>query len=170
MQVVDLSYSGGCGLLVVLPKLGIPLSKAIASITPAGAVSDIVDGLEKQELRLFLPRLQVDTGAVSVADALRHIGLCSIFRTDADFTGLTSRPETVVDTVIHRATIAVDEEGTVAAAASALGMMVTSSLWLRPRQPVVMRVDRPYLMLIFLRRTRSILFAAAVSVAARASD
>ena len=59
-----------------------------------------------------------------------------------------------MDDVYHKAFVAVDEEGTEAAAATAVVMRLTSA----PAEQVEMRVDRPFLFLIRDNETGAILF------------
>ena len=61
--------------------------------------------------------------------------------------------------MIHQANIDVDEKGTEAAAATAVGMRVTSM----PAEPVTMRVDRPFLFALRDVPTGTILFLGQVT-------
>jgi serpin B len=77
----------------------------------------------------------------------------------ADFSGLTGRPPqqapTAIDQIVHRAVIEVSEESTEAAAATAVGVMVTSA---KPVEPLQFRVDRPFLYYLVDDRTGAVLF------------
>ena len=64
--------------------------------------------------------------------------------TDADFSGMTSAEAVHVGAVLHEAFVAVDEEGTEATAATAVGMQARG----RPSQPKLVTVDRPFLFVI----------------------
>jgi serpin B len=81
----------------------------------------------------------------------------------ADFSGMTSRPPReaplAISDVIHRAVIDVTEEGTEAAAATAITMM-TSSM---PRNVEPFVVDRPFLFYIADEATGAILFEGRIS-------
>ena len=76
----------------------------------------------------------------------------------ADFSGITGRPlseeRLVISQIIHRAVIEVQEEGTEAAAATAIEMSRTSA----PPNPEPFRVDRPFLFYILDYATGAILF------------
>lgn len=113
------------------------------------------------ELQLWLPKVTLDSEVRSLVRPLRQLGATLLFSPAADLSGLTSFTPAYVSDVLHRATIEVDEHGTVAAAATATAM-VLSARGGTPR-PIQMRVDRPYLMLIRLRRTGAILFASTVT-------
>ncbi|MFN2243716.1 MAG: serpin family protein, partial [Anaerolineae bacterium] len=81
------------------------------------------------------------------------------FSEDADFSGMTGKRDLFLADVLHKAFVAVDEEGTEAAAASA-AVMVPS---MAPRDmPLRLRIDRPFLFLIRDLKTGAILFAGRV--------
>ena len=79
----------------------------------------------------------------------------------ADFSGLTGRsPQqapTAIDQIVHRAVIEVSEESTEAAAATAVGVMITSAAP-KPVEPLQFRVDRPFLYYLVDDRTGAVLF------------
>ena len=166
MQAIDLSYMGGCGLLVVLPAARSSLRQTLLQLSAPGAFDRLVDGMQTRPCSLWLPRLAIDSGTFSLSEQLRDLGATSMFTPHAHFGGMTTL-QTWVDAVVHRATISLDETGTVAAAATAT-MMLGASLH-RPRPPAEVRVDRPFLMLIRLRRTGEILFGATVTTPSAAS-
>jgi len=78
----------------------------------------------------------------------------------ADFTPLGS-PQFVIGDVLHKTRLEVDEEGTVAAAVTAItapmGMPAPRKL-----QKKILTIDRPFAVLLCDRRTGAILFAGVV--------
>ena len=62
-----------------------------------------------------------------------------------------------IEDVLHKAVIEVNEEGTVAAAATAV--MMTRSL---PPPPVELKVDRPFLFVVYDQPAKTVLFAAKI--------
>jgi serpin B len=86
---------------------------------------------------------------------LSQLGMPLAFSSsDADFSGMTGKPELFISDVIHKAFIAVDEAGTEAAAATAVIMKATSA----PQAPVQVTVDKPFIFLIRDNKTDAILF------------
>jgi serpin B len=65
--------------------------------------------------------------------------------------------QTYIRDVLHKAVIEVNEQGTVAAAATAVVM--TRSL---PPPPVRVKLDRPFLFVVYDRPAKTLLFAAKV--------
>ena len=94
--------------------------------------------------------------------AFRQLGMNDAFDDRrADFSGMTGRPEPQgalkIDEIIHRAVIEVMEDGTEAAAATAVIMMPRSAV-ARPAPPEPFRVDHPFLFYIVDHPTGAILF------------
>ena len=78
----------------------------------------------------------------------------SAFNDLADFSGMTGEKDLFISDIFHKAYVKVDEEGTEAAAATAVVMQVTSA----PADPLQLTVDRPFLFLIRDHQTQSVLF------------
>ena len=74
----------------------------------------------------------------------------------ADFSGMDGTNDLFISALIHKAFVEVNEEGTEAAAATAV-VMETKGIHI-PEEPVVFRADHPFLFLIRDNRTGSILF------------
>jgi serpin B len=78
-------------------------------------------------------------------------------RDHADFSGIADRRVPLcVDVAAHRCVVAVDEDGTEAAAATFLGVVFKRMR--REDRPRVFQADHPFLFLIRQRSTDSILF------------
>jgi serpin B len=109
-------------------------------------------------LDLSLPRFKTAFKAELVTP-FREAGLRLPFDpNEADFSGMTGRPlsqeRLAISQIVHRAVIEVQEEGTEAAAATAIEMSRTSV----PPDPEWFRVDRPFLFYVVDHATRAILF------------
>jgi serine protease inhibitor len=81
------------------------------------------------------------------------------FTDRADFAGMTGEVQLEIAAVVHEAFIAVDEEGTEAAAATAVVMRVASAR----RPEVKLTVDRPFLLVLHDTATGTPLFIGRVS-------
>ena len=78
---------------------------------------------------------------------------------DADFSGMTGDQSLFISDVVHQAFIAVDDEGTEAAAATAV-MMAPSAL---PPEPVALTVDRTFVFVIRDAPSGAVLFVGRVT-------
>jgi serpin B len=128
---------------------------------PATAFLQKVAGaLSGQQVELYLPRFEF-TYAKEVSDVLAGMGMASAFQPDkADFSGMTQREKLFIGAALHKAFVAVDEEGTEAAAATVLVMKGSA---MPPEQPQVFRADHPFVFLIRHQETGALLFLGRVA-------
>jgi serpin B len=102
---------------------------------------------------LALPRFETRFDA-RLREALQAVGLTAPFQT-AQLLGIADDPRLVLDEAIHQTFLAMDEEGTEAAAATALGFRATGA---PVGEPVPVVLDRPFLFRIVDRETGATLF------------
>jgi serpin B len=113
-------------------------------------------GCYPYDLRLFLPRFSIDMRAV-LNPLLAAAGMSRAFdRATADFSGIISQEPLYISAVIHQANIDVDEHGTEAAAATAVGMDTGGGPAALDQYTV--RFDRPFLFFVRDVETGAILF------------
>ncbi len=151
-QLVELPYVGSeLSMVILLPAEG--TFERFARALDAQAIEAMLRGVEQAQVSLTLPRFRYEA-EVKLGDALTQLGMAQVFTTDADFSGMTGKPDLYIDNVYHKALVAVDEKGTEAAAATAV-VMVLKAIGV---QPVEVRVDRPFIFLIRDVETGTILF------------
>lgn len=177
-QEFEVPYANVDGTQIVdLPYVGERLSMSVI-LPPDGEFEDTRDGLtgdrldeligatSNREGELWLPHFEFSTD-FKLSQTLEALGMPSAFDPSvADFNDMYIREESsldpdqevAIDEVYHEAFVAVDEEGTEAAAATAVvGGAITTSLG--PDQgPFQMMVDRPFLFAIRDRETDTVLF------------
>jgi serpin B len=108
---------------------------------------------------LSLPRFSYES-AFGLNDSLRALGLTDAFDPDlADFSGMDGAQDLFIGSVLHKAFVAVDENGTEAAAATAVIMQITSAI---VGEPIEFTVDRPFIFLIRDNQTGTVLFVGRV--------
>ena len=142
-QAVRLGYAGGSlAMTVVLPEEG--GFDALSAAVAAGGLPEILAAPRPGGVLLSLPRWKFRT-QVPLQDALVALGMVTAFdEADADFAGMTREVKLHVSAVLHEAFVAVDEEGTEAAAATVVGMSTTSA----PVFEHEVVLDRPFLFVI----------------------
>jgi len=152
-QAVELPYVGGSlGMVAIVPDAG--TFEAFQSALDAATVGSILDTLTSRQVMLGFPRFEFRTQA-QLKPALSELGMPIAFTEDADFSAMSSQgDELLIQDVVHEAFISVDEEGTEAAAATAVVVGTTSA----PADPVDLTVDRPFIFLIHDAETGAILF------------
>jgi serpin B len=141
-QAVRMAYAGNdLAMTIVLPDEG--RLTDVETAVGGGDLPSILASVEATSVGLALPRWTFLT-ATLLNDALQALGMRTAFTGDADFSGMTTQMDLVVAAVLHQVFIAVDEDGTEAAAATAVVVDETSAML--PDQSVV--VDRPFLFVI----------------------
>ena len=142
-QVVLLPYAGvPLAMAIVLPDGPLaPLSEALGD----GGTRGLLDGVQPARVQLSLPRFRI-TAEFELNAVLQQLGVVRAFGHRADFTGITAAERLAVSHVLHKAYIDVDENGTEAAAATAVAFRVLGYRAEPP--PVTVTVDRPFLFAI----------------------
>lgn len=168
-QVVYLPYEAeGLGMYVILPgeQGAAALLADVAAHMSGGGVPDELTAIETADVALGLPRVNAASGG-SLKEALKAAGLGGAMELGADFSGMTDDYDLFIGNVIQNCALEVGEEGTRAAAVTAVAMDAGSAY--QEAQPKSMTVDRPYIMLITLSGedgasdVQEILFAAVVN-------
>ncbi len=141
-QAVLLPYrSSRLAMAVVLPDG--PLSALAPRLT--GGLGPLLEGAAQRSVALSLPRFR-QRASFGLIPALRHLGVADAFTDAADFSGITPAERLFISAVVHQAYIDVDEQGTEAAAATAIVMRPMALR--READPIRMVVDRPFLFAI----------------------
>jgi serpin B len=156
-QAVLLPYRGaGLAMAVVLPD------GPLAALRPtvAAGLGGMLAGTARHQVTLSLPGFRLEA-AFDLIPVLRRLGVNDAFSHAADFSGITEAEPLLINTVAHKAYIDVDEQGTEAAAATAVGMRAAAAF--RSPPPVTMIVDRPFLFAIIDTTTGLSLFLGQVS-------
>jgi serpin B len=155
-QAVELPYDGReLSMVILLPsREGF---EAFEESLDGERLQAIVEDLEYGQVFLTMPKFEFDSG-FSLKEALIAMGMPAAFSAEADFSGMTGDRALSIADVIHKAFVSVDEEGTEAAAATAV-VMVESAM---PGQPVEVTVDHPFIFLIRDIQTGTILFVGRV--------
>ncbi len=150
LQVVELPYAGeDLSMVVLLPNEIDGLARLETDLTVEN-LDRWTSRLRERDVSVFLPRFEI-TLPFDLTETLRAMGMVDAFE-NADFSGM-AEGLLFIAAVLHKAFVKVDEEGTEAAAATAVIMARGV-----PEPPPVFRADHPFLFLIRENATGSILF------------
>jgi serpin B len=154
-QAVELPYDGNeIAMDIIMPDAG--KFTSFESAMTADKVNGIIGSLQNSFIALTLPKFSFDS-SFSLKSALSALGMPIAFDPNqADFSGITGNTDLHISDVVHKAFVAVDEEGTEAAAATG----VVIGLAAMPQNS--MTVDRPFIFLIRDIKTGAILFVGRV--------
>ena len=168
-QAVDLPYHGGeLSMTILLPDEG--RFREFEDSIDATLVDGVLDDIEEQNVLLTMPKFEFES-KFRLDKTLKKMGMPNAFdELKADFSGMNGRSCPgggclVIAAVIHKAFVSVDEEGTEAAAATAV---LFDLLGGRP-EPISVTVDRPFIFLIRDRATGAVLFLGRMELATEES-
>ena len=156
------SYNLQLSMLVVLPRKNYGLTTLERQWATGDTYMKVAAGLHKEKTVIVsLPRFSMEMAFV-LKPVLCDLGAELAFSDDADFSGISEEPLKISE-VVHKAFVEVKEEGTEAAATTAVGMVMPmcARFGLRP-EPKVFKADHPFLFFIRDRETNAVLFSGRV--------
>lgn len=153
VQILDMPYAGNdLSMIVLLPALDVGVTRLEEPLT-LETLAKWTSYLDWMKVQVHLPRFKI-TGRFDLGDTLMAMGMPGAFYYGAaDFSGMTGARDLFISKVVHKAFVEVNEQGTEAAAATA----VTMGRGFGGPVPVF-EADRPFLFLIRDRASGSILF------------
>jgi serpin B len=167
VTALEILYKGGELSMLLLVPDEIEGLAAVESALDTKKLDMLVSALKGEFIAVALPKFEVNPGeSLSLGEDLKALGMPLAFDRDkSDFTGIADPPDPadrlVLAKVFHRGFVRVDEEGTEAAAATAvMGIMGGAAAGGGPRH---IQVDRPFLFLIRDNASGLVLFLGRVS-------
>lgn len=160
VQYIELPYidnsTKALSMIVILPK-GDDLKPAEAVLNDNN-LSSLQGSADSQRVNLYLPKFRMET-EYRLPQTLSAMGMPTAFTEGAaDFSGMDGTTNLYISDVIHKAFINVNENGTEAAAATAVVMdLVMAPSGTSPPVPEF-RADHPFVFLIQDKETGTILF------------
>ena len=161
-QALEMPYKGNeMSMLVLLPKKIDGLADLEKSLT-ADKLADWYKRLnETEDVEVTFPKFKV-TAEFSLNDELKKLGMTDAFGGKADFSGMNGKKNDLfISAVLHKAFVEVNEEGSEAAAATAV--IVKKEAAVDPQMKPVFRADHPFVFVIRDNRTGSVLFVGRVA-------
>ncbi len=165
-SVLELPYAGGdAAMLVVLPDQALGLA-AVEQALDAAKLTAWTQALADEQVDVWLPRFLIDPAeAMELSKPLQALGMTQAFdRVRADFTAIANPPSPAdrlyLGAVFHKAFVKVDEQGTEAAAATAVVMPRVASM---PPPAIEFKADHPFLFFIVDRASGLVLFMGRVA-------
>lgn len=149
-RAAELPYDGGkLSMVVVVPDD----LRTFEATLDAEKLAAITSSVSVHLLDITLPKFKFDA-PLGLKDTLSNLGMAEAFEEGAaDFSGIDGTRRLRISDVLHKGFVAIDENGTEAAAATAV-VINTDSV----PQPATLVVDKPFLFFIRDRPTGAILF------------
>ncbi len=168
LQALELPYSNNSlSMVIMLPALPLTPSQREVEQTYESInkfeklltyemYNNIISGFRKRKVNVSVPKFKI-TSQFDLEEKLSQMGMPDAFSSSADFSGMTGKKDLHIDKVVHKAFIEVNEEGTEAAAATAVIMTKSAAI------AVTFKADHPYVFIIKDNNTESILFIGRVA-------
>jgi len=152
VQILEMKYQGDkISMLVLLPKTNIHY---LESILTEERLQKWRNSLKPETVYIYIPKYKFET-SYSLTDYLKDMGMHSPFEwPGADFSGIDGTKMLYISDILHKAYVDVYEEGTEAAAATTILVMIGAA----PKHPVIFRADHPFIFIIQESKTGNILF------------
>ena len=156
-QAVELPYAGNTAAMdIIVPDAG--RFEEIESALTGESLNEILGSMEANSVMLKMPKFEFES-SFSLPDTLSNMGMTDAFDPGlADFSGMTGKQDLFIGDIIHKAFVAVDEEGTEAAAATVVFMELAGAVY----SELNLVIDRPFIFFIRDLETGQILFVGRV--------
>ncbi|XP_028141335.1 uncharacterized protein LOC114335311 [Diabrotica virgifera virgifera] len=148
-NVVDIPYQDKFSMLLILPSSDSNVRSVIRDL-PHFRLSSILESLNQSEIVLELPTFSFEYSA-DLVEFLKPLKIREIFGSRANLTKMIEGHHGMINNLLHKTKITVDEKGTTAAASS-------SAMIIPLMQPVTVAADRPFVFMIYHRDTKNIIF------------
>jgi serpin B len=153
-QMLELRYAGDdLSMVLMLPDAVDGIAALEESLTDEKLTTNLA-AMYEREVDVYFPKFTFSS-SFGLSDSMAARGITDLFSPgSADLTGIADAGLFVSD-VLHKTFIDVSEEGTEAAAATAVVVGITSAL---PSPPPVFRADHPFLFALRDNHTGSLMF------------
>jgi serpin B len=156
LQLLEMPYKGDkVSMVIILPKTGKFVT--VENMIDEKKLQELINNTTKIKVKAYIPRFKF-TQRFDLSEDLSKMGMEDAFSAGvADFSGINGRKNDLyISKVIHKAFVDVNEEGTEAAAATAVG--VTTLSIPRIEKPIIFKADHPFIFLVRDKEAGSILF------------
>jgi len=153
LQAIRLYYRAPYCMEVYLPKKGVSLEDAAKLLQDASETLQVKG--EEKKVALALPKFKFSYEK-QLNDYFKQMGLSTCFTSSADFSRISNTP-LFVDFIKQNTFLAIDENGTEAAAVTTIGL---AKMMFNPKKEEVipMTVDHPFVLFIRETSTNQVLF------------
>lgn len=158
-EIIDIPYSDQrFSLMIILPKSFKKMRKFEKKKFNYDYYMNYNLNKVRKNVKLSMPKFDIES-YFDLNETLINMGVKDAFSGSADFSGITSKEQLIISNVLHKAKIIVNEEGTEAAAATAIVMRKTSILV----DDLKFNVNRPFIYILRNNENNCIYFMGKVT-------
>lgn len=163
LRILEMPYAGDELRMVFLLPDATDGLEALEARLDADALRRFRAATHEVELDVGIPRFRLAPTTVRLGPTLAAMGMPIAFGDQADFTGIAQVPGGLyISEVFHKAFVELNEEGTEAAAATAVVIATRGAYQPEPERPRFV-ADHPFLFALVDRRTDTVLFLGRVA-------
>ena len=147
VQAIELPYKNdSMSALIILPYAGSDIDSFVNTLKiNDNYLNRIIKGMKKTMVKLNLPKFEVEF-KIFLNKVLQKLGMKKAFTPAAEFSGISDTTAMFIEAVIHKTYLKVDENGSEAAAVTAV-IMTNGTLLLTPKA-TTMNVNRPFIFIL----------------------
>ncbi len=161
--MIELPYGGGksFSMYILKPADANESLNSFASSLNENILNNAISKMDSSTVQLEMPKWEYSYKLEDMRPELSMLGMGIAFGGNADFSKIydPSQVQVYISKAIHKAYIKVNEEGTEAAAVTAIGITITAM----PVPPPVFKLDHPFLYSIVEKQTGAVLFLGMVN-------
>ncbi|PSN55974.1 Serine protease inhibitor 88Ea [Blattella germanica] len=154
-HVLELPYKGNdISMFIILPPFA--KTNGIEAVIKQLSVESLQEMIEDdlpRNVEVSIPKFTIEQ-SIELTPILERLGVGDLFQSTSDLSGFTGEQGLRLDEAVHKAKISVDEQGTVAAASTAIFSFRSS----RPLTPARFIANHPFVYLLFDKTSQTIQF------------
>ena len=129
LQMLELDYTSDQSMIILLPDRNDGLDFLLKPEKLNELLTNFGDEKRNQSFdTIKIPKFTIDTDSISLKEVLLNLGIIDIFSSNADLSGINDSKNLIVDDILHKVVVKVDEEGTEAAAVTEIDVQ-WKSMW-----------------------------------------
>ncbi|KAJ8950296.1 hypothetical protein NQ318_021153, partial [Aromia moschata] len=148
-HAIEIPYEDDFSMLILLPSEDVSIRSVVRDL-PHFKIADILEALKSSDIILQIPKFQFEY-STDLIEYLKQLRIREVFGTRANLSGIIESGNMLINTLVHKTRVEVDEQGTVAAAAT--GAIVIPLIG-----STTVIVNRPFAFYIYHQPTTSIIF------------
>jgi serpin B len=157
-KLLEIPYSGDdLSLYILLPNEKQGFNQLRNNLKDFSVIENSIRNLRESEVHVTIPKFKIEA-EYELKEQLSELGMRQVFDSEADLSGIDGKRDLKVSKVIHKAVVEVNEEGSEAAAATAIVVVFGDPIDPKIRKYHEFKADHPFMFFIRDNRNGMILF------------